>query len=73
MNTDYYDKVNLLDRLSELLSKTKKKKDRAVLIDTMKIIEANKKRCGMYTPSLNILNEEYWRLEEYRNHMSLYI
>lgn len=73
MNSEYYDKVNLLDRLSKLLSKTKKKKDRAVLIDTMKIIEINKKRCGMYTPSLNILNEEYWRYEEYRNHTSLYM
>lgn len=73
MHSEYYDKVNLLDRLSKLLSKTKKKKDRAVLIDTIKIIETNKKRCGMYTPSLNVLNEEYWRYEEYKNHMNLYI
>lgn len=73
INTDYYDKVNLLDQLNKLLSKMKKKKDKAVLIDTIKIIEMNKKRCGMYTPSLNTLNEEYWRYEEYRDHMNLYM
>lgn len=73
MYTDYYDKVNLLERLEQLLSKTKNEKDCAVLIDTIKIIEANKKRCGMYTPSLNVLNEEYWRYEEYRSKVDYYI
>ena len=72
MCVEYNDKVNLLEQLNQLLSETKKRKYRLVLIDTIKIIESNKKRCGAYTPSLDILDEEYWKYEEYRNHVNVW-
>lgn len=71
LTSDYHDKVALIEKLNKMLLKSKKKSDRVVLIDTIRIIESNKKRCGMYTPSLSILNEEYWRYEQYRNSMNL--
>lgn len=74
MNTsEYSEKVELLKRLKQLLFKTKRKKDRAVLIDTISIIEKNKKRWGTYTPSLTMLNEEYWRYESYRANVDAYL
>lgn len=69
LSFDYQDKVMLIEKLNQMLSKSKRKNDKIVLIDTIQIIESNKKRCGTYTPSLRILNEEYWKYEQYRNNV----
>lgn len=68
--SDYENKTRLISQLEALLLKTKNQADRKVLIETIEIINVNKKRCGTYTPSLRYLQEQYWMLEQYRYHMN---
>lgn len=73
LTPEYYGREELLDKLNHLLAKTKKMDDKLVLIDTIRIIESNKKRYGSYTPSISILNEEYWKIQEYKDKITYYL
>lgn len=66
---DYIVKKELIKKLKRLLKNTKKDSDKIVLLEAIQIVEFNKKRCGTYTPSLRVLREEYWRVQEYKNRM----
>lgn len=76
----YYDimediSFNSLDHHKKLENKLKElmtvpslsKKEKKAILEVLVILKKRRKACEIYTPSIRILNDGYWRMCEYRD------